>query len=214
MHQSGPIYVPPTSQGYEDWLTSLRQDSPASHILSQENELAPWISGISGLIPSESLMTWDPQSSSWKMSQVSLLTGTQVSWSESWPQQGMTLYGVCFRRPPLERPMLGHGGGAWPTPTASERPNQDGEVIASPLSLAKLEAGTIKRVRKTRAPTLTTAMQKWPAPRANLVTTVTATAAERRLGKRHLEDSAAFLQAQVTPKNGPSTTPTTLSLNR
>ena len=213
MLPSGLIYVPRTFQDYEDWLTSFRRDSPASRILSQENEPVPWISEISGLILSESLMQWDPLLSSWKMSQVSLLTGTQVLWSESWPQQGMTLCGACFRQAPLEHLILGRGGGAWPTPTASERPNQDGEVIPSERSLQRFKNGDIARIRKTRAPTLTTLARKWPTPRANLITTVTVTAAERRLGKKRLEDWAATRQVQTTPKDGLSTTPTSLSLN-
>ena len=170
MPQSTPMYVPSTVSSAEEWWTSLRRDFPASPTPLQESNEAQRTKGISGLIPSESLAKWDPQSFSWRTSQVSLpLDGmvtspTQEPLSGSWPQQGMTLFGVCFQRPVLERPMLGRGGGAWPTPTATERANQDGEVTASERSWEKFRAGEIKRIRKTRAPTLTTALGGPPNP--------------------------------------------------
>ena len=215
MPLSGPTYVPPTFQGYEAWLISLRQASPVSRILLQEHEEVPWISGISGRIPSESLMTWDQESSSWKTSQASLLTAMQESWSGSWPSAGMTLFGVCFQLPPLERPMLGRAGGAWPTPTASERPNQAGVVTASKRSEERLRSGEIKRIRKTRAPTLTTAVSHWPTPRANLVTSVTEVKAKERLGKHRLEDWAAvhFPRTQTTERDGEKSSNKTVQLN-
>jgi hypothetical protein len=52
----------------------------------------------------------------------------------------------------------------WPTPTANERAN-DTEAIPSQATLERFEAGEIARVRKTRAPTLTSAVL-WPTPRA------------------------------------------------
>lgn len=215
MLPSSPIYVPSTASNIEDWLTSLRRDSPASRTLSQDTELVPWILGICGLIPSESLMKWDQQSCSWKTSQASLLTGMQEPWSGSWPPQGMTLFGVCFQQVPLEHLMLGHGGGVWPTPTATERPNQDGEVTASEHSWEKFRAGEIKRIRKTRAATLTTAVSHWPTPRANLVTTVTEEAAKARLPQHRLEDYAAvhFPRIQMTEKDGEKSLKTTVALN-
>jgi len=49
-------------------------------------------------------------------------------------------------------------GGAWPTPTATERPN---DVTATPseATLKLYKEGKINRIRKTRAPTLTTAVK-------------------------------------------------------
>jgi len=58
----------------------------------------------------------------------------------------------------------------WPTPTASEREN-DPEAIPSEASLEKYRTGQIKRIRKTKAPTLTTAVgglrtpQTYPTPK-------------------------------------------------
>jgi len=51
----------------------------------------------------------------------------------------------------------------WPTPTATEREN-DVSATPSQASLERYEKGEIARIRKTRAPTLTTAV-RWPTPR-------------------------------------------------
>lgn len=52
----------------------------------------------------------------------------------------------------------------WPTPTATEREN-DTRAIPSKETLERYARGQIKRVRKTRAPTLLTAVAQWPTPR-------------------------------------------------
>lgn len=52
----------------------------------------------------------------------------------------------------------------WPTPTAAEREN-DVQAIPSKATLERYARGQIKRVRKTRAPTLLTAVSRWPTPR-------------------------------------------------
>ena len=65
---SGPIYVPSTAPSIEDWLTSLREDSPASPIVSQGNVKVKQTSETSGLIPRESSMRWDRDMSCWRTS--------------------------------------------------------------------------------------------------------------------------------------------------
>ncbi|KKL05680.1 hypothetical protein LCGC14_2603620, partial [marine sediment metagenome] len=53
----------------------------------------------------------------------------------------------------------------WPTPTATEREN-DTTATPSEKSLRRYQDGEIKRVRKTRSPTLTTAVKMLPTPTA------------------------------------------------
>ena len=52
----------------------------------------------------------------------------------------------------------------WPTPTATEREN-DTTATPSEASLERYAAGEIARIRKTRAPTLTSVVTGWPTPR-------------------------------------------------
>jgi hypothetical protein len=55
--------------------------------------------------------------------------------------------------------------GLWPTATAAEREN-DVDAIPSEESLERFANGEIARIRKTRAPTLATAVKMWASPRA------------------------------------------------
>jgi len=52
----------------------------------------------------------------------------------------------------------------WPTPTATEREN-DTRAIPSRATLERYARGQIRRIRKTRAPTLLKAVAQWPTPR-------------------------------------------------
>jgi len=60
--------------------------------------------------------------------------------------------------------------GNWPTPTATEREN-DTTATPSEATLERFQKGEIARVRKTRAPTLTSAVQQgegtWSTPRVS-----------------------------------------------
>lgn len=63
----------------------------------------------------ESFAQWDRNSSSWKTSQLSLLTGLEP-FLESWPRQGMTRNGRAYRRQLWAPAISGIGGGVLPTP--------------------------------------------------------------------------------------------------
>ncbi len=73
-----------------------------------------------------SLANWDPELSSWRTSQVSLLSTEDErfprSW-ERWPTSGMTRHGQAFALPTLERPTVGSGSSSslnLPTPSVIE----------------------------------------------------------------------------------------------
>ena len=122
------------------------------------------------------------------------LGGEWTEFLETWPRAGMTRNGIAYQRQPLvprtsatehflwptpvlnslnNRPGMGPKSGwglqaavrTWPTPTATEREN-DTTATPSENSLRRYRDGEIKRVRKTRAPTLTSAVKMWPTPSA------------------------------------------------
>ena len=67
-----------------------------------------------------SFTRYDPDTSSWKTHQCSLL-GDLESFSETWPQWGLMRNGECWEQTTLERTIRGTGFGLeqnWPTPNA------------------------------------------------------------------------------------------------
>lgn len=67
-----------------------------------------------------SLARFDPDSSSWRTVQPSLLGGLD-EYSVTWPRSGMTADGQCWELPMLARPTKETGYGLWvPTPIATE----------------------------------------------------------------------------------------------
>ena len=67
-----------------------------------------------------SFTRYDPDTSSWKTHQCSLL-GDLESFSETWPQWGLMRNGECWEQTTLERTIRGTGYGSgqnWPTPNA------------------------------------------------------------------------------------------------
>jgi len=104
--------------GIKKWISSL-PDSPASRFQSQDQTSEPKIQGTSGLTLPESSAKYDPASSSWKTSQVSLFTQERLSLA-TWPKWGMIRRGVLFELPMPERITAARGGFARrsvPTPT-------------------------------------------------------------------------------------------------
>jgi hypothetical protein len=174
MGQSGLTYLPSTVHSLEEWWTLLRRDSLASPIASPEKDEGLETSATSGLIPRESLARYDPATSSWRTCQGSLLTGISELYSDRFPKSGTTASGALYPLPTPEPHTSESGGGVlpakWPTPTATERTN---DVTATPsqATLDRFHAGEIARVRKTRSPTLTTAVNEgqrmWPTPRSS-----------------------------------------------
>ena len=85
----------------------------------------------------------------------------------TWKQWGMESgLPICALRASGHR-ISGSDSIGWPTPTATERQN-DTSATPSEATLERFQEGEINRVRKTRAPTLTTAAQVtgWPTPNA------------------------------------------------
>jgi len=91
---------------------------------------------------SESFAWWDRDTSSWKTSQQSLTEGW-TTFSERWPRQGMTRNGLAYRQRLWVPAISAIGGGALPTPKASDgergrdkarlRPDEKGRELATVL---------------------------------------------------------------------------------
>ena len=64
------------------------------------------------------LASYDRNTSSWKMSQHSLVEGLD-EFSETWPRSGMMQNGIAYQLPPLALRTDGIESGSWPTPRAS-----------------------------------------------------------------------------------------------
>jgi len=64
-----------------------------------------------------SLARYDPDTSSWKTSQL-CLDGALETFSETWPRSGTMRSGTAFRLPTLVHLTDGIASGSWPTPTA------------------------------------------------------------------------------------------------
>jgi hypothetical protein len=95
-----------------------------------------------------SLARFDPDTSSWKTVQHSLLEDSQ-SFSVTWPRSGMTANGQCWELPMLERRTSATDFGLWPTPTVCGNYNRKGASATSGDGPA-------------------TAVKRWPTPTARI----------------------------------------------
>lgn len=99
---------------------------------------------------SEPFAHYDPATSSWRTSQVSLLTLTWDECSETWPRAGTMRNGIAFPQVPLAPLTGGIASGLWPTP-------------CSLIGSMYLEKNA--HVRNSMG--LGSAVHLWPTPHAN-----------------------------------------------
>jgi hypothetical protein len=92
----------------------------------------------------DSLASYDPDTSSWRTCQLSVFGGLS-EFSETWPRAGLMRSGTVYQRVPLVPLTREIESGLWPTPVA-----QEGGVGKNPAA----------RGRK-----LHIEVQKWPTPR-------------------------------------------------
>jgi hypothetical protein len=95
--------------------TSSAAASPASPSASLASDWPKPMRGGSGPSSQGSFAHYDPDSCSWRTSQV-CLSGDLETWSETWPRAGMTRNGIAFQRQPLAPLTDETGSGLWPTP--------------------------------------------------------------------------------------------------
>ncbi len=175
-------------------MTSLPADSPANQSASPEPEKRKTTLDGSGPNSSESFAWYDPDTSSWKTSQGSLLP-EWATYSETWPRSGMTVNGKAYRLPLLV-PLIygggssslltiphGLGGGGktdlkreyliWPTPLTRNRSSRKALVESDQWSGAptleqavELRAGILPKEYLDESELRGSARTLWPTPTA------------------------------------------------
>lgn len=95
------------------------EGSLASRFLSLANEQPKTTQDGFGPSSTESFAEYDPDTSSWKTSQGSLLPEWET-YSETWPRSGMTRNGKAYRLARLVPPISGGESSLLPTPQAQE----------------------------------------------------------------------------------------------
>lgn len=107
-------------------LISSSADSPASRYPLPDAARGPRTIAGSGLSSPVSLASWDPDTRSWRTSQVSLLSMEDErfprSW-ERWPTSGMTRRGRAFALPTSAPATVDNGSLSLPTPYAGMEHN-------------------------------------------------------------------------------------------
>ncbi len=83
----------------------------------QESTASARVFGPSSL---GSLASFDPDTSSWRTSQLSLETSGLDEFSETWPRAGMTRSGIAYLLRPLAPLTAGTASGSLPTPRATD----------------------------------------------------------------------------------------------
>ncbi len=87
----------------------------------------------------ELLARFDPNTSSWRTSQL-CLDGALSEFSETWPRSGLMRSGIAYRLPPLVRLIGEIECGSWPTPTPTgmERSSKHTRPFGSLKDAAKM----------------------------------------------------------------------------
>ena len=106
------------SQLRERVLMSSAVASPAkiSALPERARALAARVA-VYGRSTPELLAKYDPDTSSWRTSQL-CLDGVLAEFSETWPRSGLMRNGTAYQLPPLVRLTDETGFGLWPTPVA------------------------------------------------------------------------------------------------
>lgn len=143
--------------------TSSPAASPASPYPSLDGaERKTTIAGF-GLSSSGSFAYFDPDTSSWKTSQGSLLPEWET-FSEGWPRAGMTRSGIAYRLPPSVPRTSVTDSSYWPTPVAHD----DGKTPEAHLAMkARMPGGPRKTITSLTVMVKAVARELWPTPTAN-----------------------------------------------
>lgn len=165
--RSEPTTSPPSISFAGDFLVRTSA-SPAREPGSTESAR---VFGPSSL---GSLASFDPATSSWKTSQLSLETNGLDEFSETWPRAGSMRSGTAYLLRPLAPLTAGTGSGLWPTPkvatnrTSHESITREGHWSAPGLEqAAELSEGILPRevesLEEIKSPA---ARALWPTPKA------------------------------------------------
>jgi hypothetical protein len=123
--------LPPGGEDDEP-LTLFAADSLASPQAKRALSSPRPTRGGSGPPSRTSFAVYDPATSCWKTSRVSL-AGEWETYSETWPPAGMTRNGAAFQLPTLAPRICENESGSWPTPCARDwRGSSPGVVARKP----------------------------------------------------------------------------------
>jgi len=177
----GMMFKPLTENLGQDVLTSYLEDFPVRTFLPLDEALASKEPDREcGSIWPESLAKYDPDTSTWRTAQCSLLEDSTV-FSGTWPRWGSMRDGVSYRQPTLVRHTKETGFGLWATPAASD--GQRGGTITDKMTGQSL-------------PQMVNTPTKWPTPQASdnrPRATINSTARRIELGKQiSLEAAVKF----------------------
>jgi hypothetical protein len=144
-------------------LTLFAADSLASPSASPGRASRRRIAGGSGQHSQASFAHYDPPTSLWKTSRVSL-DGEWETYSETWPPSGMTRNGTAYRRPSSVPPIYATASGLWPTPCAHD----DGKTPEAHLAMkARMPGGPRSTITSLTVMVKAVERQMWPTPQAH-----------------------------------------------
>lgn len=160
-HQFGTIYKRyPTKICPK--LTSCMGDFHAKTSVLQDLEKA-WRESVAHYFSRsrELAVSYDQTSSSWRTYQRSLFAEGD-KWLEHLPRWGMTVDGVLYQLPLLERYIEGNDGSCWPTPMASDH-SKSGEAASQIRRKSPCLSCVVKKIATPRA-SQTSSMIAKPCP--------------------------------------------------
>ena len=161
----GMTFRPLTADRGEALLTSYLAAFPVRTSASQEKAQALQASDQEcGDTWRGSLARFDPDTSSWKTVQHSLLEDSESS-SVIWPRSGMTANGQCWELPTLAHRISATGSGSsrtWPTPTANQFDVADVQALLIRRERVKAQRGNGSGFGLTLAQAVRVDM--WPTP--------------------------------------------------
>lgn len=155
-----------------------------------------------GLSSLESLAKFDPDTSTWRTPQFSLL-GDWDLYSETWPRWGLMRDGECWVQPMLALRTSGTESGLWQTPVADDAANRkagkwnsrgepklSGQVASPNHWPTPTVCGNYNRkgVSKTSGDGLATAVRNWPTPVASMHKGSSPASLKRKSGKSREND--------------------------
>ena len=154
MHLFGQIPQPLTAaRGLEKWIGSL-EDSRVSRGQSQVKEKEKKTKDGFGMTSSKSLCRYNPQDSSWRMFQVSLLDMELTPYLETFPKWGSMHNGEVLKQQTLEHPIGEKESSSWRTSAASDGEGGVKEMRKGSNSMYKLRDHSANVVAS------------WPTPKA------------------------------------------------
>ncbi len=101
--------------GLDEWMLSLEGSHARTSAWPEQEQGSPASDQVSGANLLGSFARFDPDTSSWRTPQLSLLEGLE-QFSETWPRWGLMRDGACWVQLMPAPLTSGSGSGLWPTP--------------------------------------------------------------------------------------------------